>query len=455
MPTRGRIELARQAIAYFERQDYANCELVIVDDAAGLVADVVPRDSRIRYTRLGRELTLGAKRNVACSLARGELIANWDDDDWYAPWRLTHQMERLRSGECELTGNRDLFFYAPADARAWRYEHPRRGRPWLAGATMCFTRERWERRPFAEVDVGEDLHFTAHGTVHVDDGAPFCVAILHDDNTAAKHTDDRAWHPWSVDHVERLLGDDAPFYRSPRPKPLVSCVMPTYNRRPFVERAVAHFYEQDYPHLELIVVDDGTDPVRDLMPNDAHIRYVRIASRRSIGAKRNLACELAQGSIVVQWDDDDWYGADRVSRQVAPIVAGTTDVTGFDGMPVLDLSTGRFWRCTDAVQRDMFFHGISCGTLAYARDKWFTSGGYPNSSLGEDAVFLRRALERGARLKRLDGSGAYVYVRHGANSWKFDYDAGWIQVPRPLGFPAGALEFDQRPTGIVPAGYAG
>jgi len=95
-----------------------------------------------------------------------------------------------------------------------------------------------------------------------------------------------------------------------RERPLVSCIMPTHDRRPFVGRAIEHFLRQDYPHRELIIVDDGADAVRDLVPDlgseTPRIRYLRLESRRTLGAKRNLAGREAQGEVIVHWDDDDW-----------------------------------------------------------------------------------------------------------------------------------------------------
>ncbi|HEX6463610.1 MAG TPA: glycosyltransferase, partial [Vicinamibacterales bacterium] len=88
-------------------------------------------------------------------------------------------------------------------------------------------------------------------------------------------------------------------------EPLVTCIMPTCDRRAFVPGAVACFLAQDYPNLELIVVDDGSDPVRDILPADHRINYVRPPRRLSVGAKRNLACSQARGEIIVHWDDDD------------------------------------------------------------------------------------------------------------------------------------------------------
>ena len=77
--------------------------------------------------------------------------------------------------------------------------------------------------------------------------------------------------------------------------PLVSCIMPTRNRRALVGQAIAYFLRQDYPRKELIVVDDGDDCIVDLMPPDPRVQYLRLERRTSVGAKRNLACAGARG----------------------------------------------------------------------------------------------------------------------------------------------------------------
>jgi hypothetical protein len=51
--------------------------------------------------------------------------------------------------------------------------------------------------------------------------------------------------------------------------------MHTYDRRDFVPQAIDCFLRQDYLGLELIVVDDGSDPVADLLPDDRRVRYFR------------------------------------------------------------------------------------------------------------------------------------------------------------------------------------
>src|SRR5438874_1492302 len=101
--------------------------------------------------------------------------------------------------------------------------------------------------------------------------------------------------------------------------PLVSCIMPTHNRRAFVPQAIEYFLRQDYPNKELIIVDDGTDPVSDLVPADERIHYIRLDVKQPIGTKRNLACQEARGSIIIHWDDDDWHASYQLSYQVEEI----------------------------------------------------------------------------------------------------------------------------------------
>ena len=89
MPTFNRRAFIPLALKRFLAQDYPNKELVIVDDGAEAIGNLVNAVPGVRYIRLNQRLSIGAKRNLACREARGELIAQWDDDDWYAPDRLS------------------------------------------------------------------------------------------------------------------------------------------------------------------------------------------------------------------------------------------------------------------------------------------------------------------------------------------------------------------------------
>ena len=102
---------------------------------------------------------------------------------------------------------------------------------------------------------------------------------------------------------------------------LVTCVTPTYNRREFWPRAVRCFLSQDYPELEWVVVDNGTDPIADLLPDDPRVKYHRLGGgRMTHGALMNECMERASADICMVVDDDDWYAPDRVSKQAKPLL---------------------------------------------------------------------------------------------------------------------------------------
>jgi hypothetical protein len=102
--------------------------------------------------------------------------------------------------------------------------------------------------------------------------------------------------------------------------PMVSVCTPTFNRRPFIQNMFQCFRNQDYPkhRIEWIIVDDGTDKVRDLIEKSdiPQIRYFEVADKMTLGAKRNYMHKYAKGQIIVYMDDDDYYPPERISHAV-------------------------------------------------------------------------------------------------------------------------------------------
>jgi glycosyltransferase involved in cell wall biosynthesis len=104
--------------------------------------------------------------------------------------------------------------------------------------------------------------------------------------------------------------------------PFVSVCTPTFNRRPFVENMIACFDSQDYPkdRMEWIIVDDGTDPIEDLVGSHPNVKYFRYPKKMSLGKKRNTMHDKSKGDIIVYMDDDDYYPPDRVSHAVNMLI---------------------------------------------------------------------------------------------------------------------------------------
>jgi glycosyltransferase involved in cell wall biosynthesis len=90
-------------------QDYPNRELVIVEDGDEDVSDMIRELECVRYLRSPPRSSIGPKRNLACQSARGDIIAHWDDGDWYGVGRLSHQVARLLAARTDLTGLENAF----------------------------------------------------------------------------------------------------------------------------------------------------------------------------------------------------------------------------------------------------------------------------------------------------------------------------------------------------------
>lgn len=106
--------------------------------------------------------------------------------------------------------------------------------------------------------------------------------------------------------------------------PLVSVIIPTYNRAHVLHRSIVSVIHQSYPNWELIVVDDGsTDGTNKMVSSfclkDQRIIYfVRDASReKGANACRNLGIEHSKGEYIAFLDSDDEWATDRLKSAVA------------------------------------------------------------------------------------------------------------------------------------------
>jgi glycosyltransferase involved in cell wall biosynthesis len=104
--------------------------------------------------------------------------------------------------------------------------------------------------------------------------------------------------------------------------PLVSVVIPTHDRHDLVGRAVASALAQTEPSVEVIVVDDASDPpVSD--PADPRVRLVRLERNAGVAATRNAGLREARGRWVTFPDDDDRLLPGMVKRSLEVVAASS------------------------------------------------------------------------------------------------------------------------------------
>ena len=100
--------------------------------------------------------------------------------------------------------------------------------------------------------------------------------------------------------------------------PFVSLCTPTFNRRPFIPFMIKCFEHQTYPkdRIEWIIIDDGSDPIEELVKNIPQVKYFYYKEKMLLGKKRNLMHSKCSGDIIIYMDDDDYYPPSRISHAV-------------------------------------------------------------------------------------------------------------------------------------------
>jgi glycosyltransferase involved in cell wall biosynthesis len=448
MPTGGRRELALQAVRYFLAQDYPKRELVIVDSGSdGLYEELVRADGRIRYVHIDVDESIGAKRNRAAALAGGDILAQWDDDDWHGPRRLSLQVASIQSAEADITALRDCTMFQLAEWKFWRCTPELHSRLFVHdvhSGTLVYRRSVWEQlAQYPDASLAEDAAFLDRALRR---GARLRAIPANDDFLYVRH-DSNAWAlqcgseaeagGWREVDQPPLGALDRRFYAARsraaphaasiarcESAPLVSCIMPTRDRRRFINQAIAYFLRQDYPNKELVVVDDGRDPIDDLIPASSGITYKRLSTPMILGAKRNLACSMSSGTFIAHWDDDDWHAPHRLRTQVMRLLDTDMELCGTSELLFLDLSSSAAWRFAYPRQHRPWAAGTS---LVYRRNLWSRSP-FPEIAIGEDTRFTWSAAVKS--IADVADTHCVIAVRHEANSSSHSTHSGyWTSIP--------------------------
>lgn len=216
-PTAGRARFL-PALARCVAQQQVDWEWLVLDDSpapdAALQA-LAASDARIHYTHSRSPLSIGAKRSRLVAAARGDIVAHFDDDDYYAPHYLADMLRRLAEREADLVKLSAFYLYAPAaDLLGYADLHAPNGPHYLAAGThveqvepravmpisddfeLCYGFSYVYRRAlasaadFADTNLGEDDHFiravvrAGHHVATVDDVRQSCLHVIHPGSTS-------------------------------------------------------------------------------------------------------------------------------------------------------------------------------------------------------------------------------------------------------------------------------
>lgn len=104
--------------------------------------------------------------------------------------------------------------------------------------------------------------------------------------------------------------------------PLVSIIIPTYNRADLLRQTVDSVLAQTYPHIEIIVINDGSsDHTEEIMrAYGERVRYVKQENQGG-SAAANHGYYLSQGEYICFLDHDDLFAPTKIAEQVSAMEA--------------------------------------------------------------------------------------------------------------------------------------
>jgi glycosyltransferase involved in cell wall biosynthesis len=170
-------------------------------------------------------------------------------------------------------------------------------------------------------------------------------------------------------------------------KPLVSICTPTFNRRPFIPFMIQCFEHQTYPkdRIEWIIIDDGTDPIKDLVSHIPQVKYYYYSEKMVLGKKRNLMHKKCSGDIIIYMDDDDYYPPERIEYAVQMLQENPTFlIAGCSEMHVYFDSKKQVFQCGPYKE----YHSTAA-SFAFRKELLSETSYNNDNALAEERHFLK------------------------------------------------------------------
>jgi len=175
-----------------------------------------------------------------------------------------------------------------------------------------------------------------------------------------------------------------------------------------LSRAIACFESQSYRDKELVIVSDGLGYSMGgiIKRFDSRVRIIAVPNDgNSLGQLRNFAIQQAEGTYVMQWDDDDWYHPDRIKIQVEALEAIRADICCLERWTMAWPARNRY-----VISKRREWQG----SMLAVKERLPS---YANLRRGEYTVLMDTCRRAGLKIHLLDRPDLYVYVVHGQNTY--------------------------------------
>lgn len=181
--------------------------------------------------------------------------------------------------------------------------------------------------------------------------------------------------------------------------PLVTVVVPTYNRAELIVHAVQSVIDQTYRNWELVIVDDGSEDrtlERLEMLGEPRLKVIRLSHCGKVARLRNIGAAAGSGDYIAFLDSDDLWHPERLEAQLSALRGASSSWCYADHMLVTaegarkPLRAGRFRPLSGriAVSLLRFETGVSIDTLLVPRSLFDEVGRFDEDLLGREDLDL-------------------------------------------------------------------
>ena len=218
-PTFGRAQWLPLIHKCILSQDLTDLEWLVLDDSSepSDFMRSLEGDRRVRYLHHPEKLTIGTKRNILIDQARSKIVAQFDDDDYYADHYLSRMMSILEEeaadfvklfgfflfSKChdmfaywDMTAKHGLHFRLHSDKPIRSLVATEKESPFARsmhlgfGFSYVFRKKVWASAQFADANWSEETPLIRNAVQHfrlvgIQDSACSCLHILHEANSSA------------------------------------------------------------------------------------------------------------------------------------------------------------------------------------------------------------------------------------------------------------------------------
>ncbi|WPX39856.1 glycosyltransferase [Akkermansia sp. N21116] len=139
--------------------------------------------------------------------------------------------------------------------------------------------------------------------------------------------------------------------------PKVSIIVPVYNSQNYIENCINSITKQNWPNLEIICINDGSNDLSGFILDDMALRDSRIIivsqENQGLSVARNVGLSYSSGKYVLFVDSDDWLSDDALSNLIHQIDDDNLDMLLFSSNLYDDDS--KIMRKYDYTDYDYFF----------------------------------------------------------------------------------------------------